>query len=75
MIDLNPAVARGSQGLGLSIDANAISRLATKADAYAICGERDLYLITLELIADRLEALKPLASLIRAELNPLEIAA
>lgn len=68
-ITLNRAILRGTQGLGLSIDANELSRLATKADAYALCGEHDLYRATLDLIAERLEAMAPLAALIRAEIE------
>ena len=60
-LDLHPAIARGTQGLGLQIDANELSRLCTKADAYALCGDADLYSATLELISDRLTAMARLA--------------
>lgn len=81
-LDLHPAVSRGTQGLGLQIDANELSRLCTKADAYALCGDADLYSVTLELIAERLSAMARLAPSLAGEIatapfetQPLEIAA
>lgn len=74
-LDLHPAIARGTQGLGLQIDANELSRLCTKADAYALAGCADLYAVTLELITERLTAMSALAGQIHTEAQPMKEAA
>lgn len=66
--DASPAIARGVNGCGLDIDASGLSRMATKAEAYAFTGDRHLYLTAIEMIAERLEAMGALAADLRAEL-------
>jgi hypothetical protein len=68
------AIIDGGNGLwSLDVEANALSRMASRAGAYQMAGDRDLYRCMMEEIAAKLEALAPVAGIIRdalAETDP-----